>query len=160
MVLATTKTEQPFEYKTPIEYYEKFFKTNFTFDITTRPMDEAEIIAPKEYENGSLDLPKHYKMKVKDKISKKVAIIDNELRERFKTYALETPTERRMTPLEYVLRQKSRFDGKTEVFSIKREPERAIIRFLKPNEKPRHEPELYIYITFHWVGAGLCHSNG
>jgi len=160
MVLMTKTEKQPFEYETPEEYYEQFFKRNFTFEIDTRPIGEAEIIAPKEYENGSLDLPKHYKLKVKDKISKKVVIIDNKLRERFKTYALETPTERRMTPLEYVLRQKSRFDGKTEVFSIRREPERAIIRFLKPNEKPRHEPELYIYITFHWVGAGLCHSIG
>jgi len=160
MVLTTTKTEQPFKYQTPEEYYEKFFKRNFTFDITTRPMDEAEIIVPKEYENGSLDLPKHYKTKIKDKVSKKTVIVDDLLRERFKTYALETPSERRMNPLQYALRQKSRFDGKTEVFSIRRESESMVIRFLKPNEKPKHAPELYIYITFHWIGCGLCRSNG
>ena len=160
MVLMAKTEKQPFEYETPEKYYEEFFKRNFTFDITTRPMDEAEIIAPKEYENGNLDLPKHYKTKIKDKVSKKTVIVDDLLRERFKIFALETPTERRMTPLEHVLRQKSRFDGKTETFSIRREPESMVIRFLKPNEKPKHAPELYIYITFHWVGAGLCHSIG
>jgi len=159
MVL-TAKTETPFGYETPEKYYEQFFKRNFTFEITTRPMDEAEIIAPKEYENGSLDLAQHYKTKIKDKVSKKTVIVDDLLRERFKIFTLETPTERRMTPLEYVLRQKSRFDGKTETFSIRREPESAVIRFLKPNEKPKHAPELYIYITFYWVGAGLCRSVG
>jgi len=159
-MLSTTKTEQPFEYKTSEEYYEEFFKRNFTFDITTRPMDEAEIIVPKEYEDGSLELAQHYKTKIKDKVSKKTVIVDDLLRERFKTYALETPSEWRINPLQYALRQKSRFDGKTEVFSIRRESESMVIRFLKPNEKPKHAPELYIYITFHWVGVGLCHSIG
>jgi len=160
MVLMTKTEKQPLEYETPEEYYEQFFKRNFTFEITTRPMDEAEIITPKEYENGSLYLPQHYKTKIKDKVSKKTVTVDDLLRERFKNYALETPTERRMTPLEYVLRQRSRFDGKTETFSIRREPESMVIRFLKPNEKPKHAPELYIYITFYWVGAGLCRSVG
>jgi len=154
------KTEKPFEFKTPEEYYEEFFKPNFTFDITTRPIDESEIVTPKAYQNGNLDLRKHYKTKIKDKVSGKSVVVDNLLRERFKIYALETPSERRMNPLEYVLRQRSRFDGKTETFSIRREPESMVIRFLKPNEKPKHAPELYIYITFHWVGAGLCHSIG
>ena len=151
-----------FEYETPEQYYEEFVKRNFTFEIDTRPYNEAEITTPKEYNDGNLDLPKHYNTIIKDKISGKKVTVDKLLRERFKLFVLETPTERRMNPLEYVLRQKARFDNKTEVFSIRRPKENPniVTRFLKPNEKANYTPELYVYVTLHWVGCGLCHSSG
>jgi len=146
-----------FEYETQEQYYEEFVKRNFTFEIDIRPIDEAEVKTPKEYNNGSLDLPKHYNMIIKDKVSGKKVTVDKLLRERFKLFVLETQRERKMNPLEYVLRQRTRFDGKTEVFSIRRPKENSniITRFLKPNEKASYAPELYIYITLYWIGCGL-----
>jgi len=146
-----------FEYETPEQYYEEFVKRNFTFEIDLKPYNEAKIIPSKDYENRSLNLAKHYKTKVKDDVSKKTVIVDDLLRERFKMFALETLTERRMTTIEYILRQKARFDNKTEVFSITRpkQYENVITRFLKPNEKAKYARELYIYITLVWIGCGL-----
>ena len=157
-----TKTEKLFEYKTPEEYYERFIKPNFTFEIDTRPYGEAEIISSKDYENGNLDLPKHYKTKIKDKISKKAVTVDDLLRERFKIYTLETPSNMRMDNLEWIFRQISRFDNKAETFTIERPRENpnVVTRFLKPNERTKYAPQLYIYVTLHWVGCGLCHSSG
>lgn len=159
--MQTQTQKMPFEYPTQEAYFEQFIMPNFAVEISARPMDECEIKLPPDYERGSLDLRKHYQIEIKDKISGIKTTVEKELRKEFMLYVLETPTSMRMNPLEWVLRQRSRFDNKTIVTYIRR-PERdhsIVTRFLRPNEKPKHAAELRIFITLIWIGAGLCKNR-
>ena len=117
---------QDLNFKTHDEYW-AWAKTHI-YPTVGVDIDQVDVYETKAAQEGSLELDDYLKIRVKDKVEGQSVVIGEEIKRFLKELALETPENMKLSPIEYVLRQKYRIDGAVLHVRIERPKQDAFLK--------------------------------
>jgi hypothetical protein len=109
-----------------VDQFFDWIKGHILAEVTNfQDIDDVEIDSSKSAQDGRLDLDAFLRVRVKDKVEGHSIVVGDEVKKFIEKSALETPANMHLSEVEFVRRQKWRFDGALIVATIPRPKQRA-----------------------------------